>query len=49
MSAGPLVSVARLAGEDRLRETLLEALAPFRTKDGYRLQNQFDFLTATVL
>ena len=48
MSAGPFVSVARLAGEERLRETLLEALAPFRTNDGYRLQNHFSFLTATV-
>lgn len=47
LSAGPLVRAVRIAGDEPVRTTTLEVLAPFRTSTGgYLLRNKFRFLSA---
>lgn len=45
LSAGPAVKAMMNSGENRVRETVLSALAPFRTENGgYSLRNKFHYL-----
>lgn len=47
LSAGPAVKAVQTSGEDRLREAVLKALAPFKTPSGgYRLESKFRYLIA---
>jgi hypothetical protein len=44
---GRAVRAIEAAGEDAVRAAVLEALAPFRTRDGgYRLENTFVYVVA---
>jgi hypothetical protein len=46
-SSGPGIRAIRAAGADKVRATLLSALAPFKTKSGtYHLDNKFCFIIA---
>jgi SAM-dependent methyltransferase len=46
-STGFAVKAAQSAGEDKVTEAVLEAVAPYRTSDrGYRLENVFTYLVA---
>ena len=48
-STGFAVKAAQSAGEDKVTETVLEAVEPYRTSDGgYRLENVFTYLVAEV-
>ena len=45
LSAGPAVRAIQAAGEDRVKEAVLKALAPFKTAaGGYRLKNTFRYV-----
>src|SRR5262245_17428119 len=47
LSAGSAVAAAEQVGRDRLVETILAALAPYREADGgYRMPNEWHFLVA---
>ncbi|HET8578726.1 MAG TPA: methyltransferase domain-containing protein [Methylomirabilota bacterium] len=47
MSAGPAVKAIQTSGEDRVKEAVLKAVAPFRTATGgYRLRNKFRYVVA---
>jgi SAM-dependent methyltransferase len=48
-STGFAVKAADIAGDERVAEAILEAVAPYRTSYGsYRLENVFTYLIATV-
>lgn len=50
LSAGPAVKAIQTAGEDRVKEAVLKAVAPFRTgAGGYRLKNKFRYVVARRL
>jgi SAM-dependent methyltransferase len=47
MSAGPAVLAIRTSGEDRVRDAIAGAIAPYRTADGgYRIENKFRYVLA---
>jgi SAM-dependent methyltransferase len=47
LAPGPAVRAIAAAGEEAVRAGILEALAPFRTRDGgYRLENTFVYVVA---
>jgi SAM-dependent methyltransferase len=47
LSAGPAVKAIQTSGEDRVREAVLTALEPFKSKSGgYRLENEFRYVVA---
>lgn len=47
MAAGPVVARAQLVGEEKVRDGLVDAMAPYRTRSGgYRLDNVFRFVIA---
>jgi SAM-dependent methyltransferase len=47
LSAGPAVMAIQTSGEDRVRETALNALEPFKSASGgYRLENKFRYVVA---
>ena len=47
LAAGPAVRAIEAVGEDGVRARVLEALAPFRCRDGgYRLENTFCYVVA---
>jgi hypothetical protein len=48
LAAGGLAVVAEAQGGDAVKAAILEALAPFRTPDGYRLENEWHFLIASA-
>ncbi len=49
LSAGPMVLAMRTSGEARVRETLQQAIEPFRTASGgYRIENKFRYVIATA-
>ena len=49
LSAGPAVRAIAHAGESRVRDAVLEAVAPYRAPDGsYRLRNVFRYVVAAV-
>jgi len=47
LASGPAIRALQVHGEEVVRETVLEALAPFRTRSGgYRLGNSFRYVIA---
>jgi hypothetical protein len=47
LAPGPAVRAIEAAGEEAVRAGILEALAPFRTREGgYRLENTFVYVVA---
>jgi SAM-dependent methyltransferase len=49
LSAGPAVRAIQVSGEDRVREAVVQALAPYRlSSGGYRLEHSFLFMVATA-
>jgi SAM-dependent methyltransferase len=47
LAPGPVVNAMKIAGEEPVRDAILEALAPYRTASGgYRLENEWHFLIA---
>jgi hypothetical protein len=47
LANGPAVLAIRASGEARVRDAVLQAIAPFRTAGGgYRLENKFRYLIA---
>jgi len=47
LAAGPAVRAIRAAGENRIRELVIEAIAPYRTSSGgYSIENVFRFVVA---
>ncbi len=49
LSGGPAVKAVNLAGEERVREAVTNAISPYRMADGScRLENQFRYLIATA-
>lgn len=49
MASGPGMAAVRRNGEEKVRATLSEALAPFKQPDGsYRLENTFKFAIASA-
>jgi SAM-dependent methyltransferase len=49
LSPGSVVLAARAAGEEPVRNAILESLAPFRTPaGGYRLENEWHYLIASA-
>jgi ubiquinone/menaquinone biosynthesis C-methylase UbiE len=49
LSPGSIVQAARAAGEQRVRATIVESLARYRTPTGdYRLQNEWRYLIASA-
>jgi SAM-dependent methyltransferase len=47
LSAGPATRAIRHSGEERVKEAVMQALAPFKTASGgYRLENEFRYLVA---
>ena len=48
-SAGPTVMAVRYAGEEQVRQAVLDSLAPFRTSTGgYREENTYRYVIATA-
>ena len=48
-SAAPIVMTVRNVGEEKVRQTVLDTLAPFRTSNGgYREENKFRYVIATA-
>lgn len=49
LAGGPVVRAIQTSGEARVREAVVEAIAPFRlSSGGYRLENSFLFMIATA-
>jgi SAM-dependent methyltransferase len=49
LSAGPAVKAIATAGEERVREVVTEAIAPYRSAGGgYRLENTFRYVLAAA-
>lgn len=49
LAGGPVVRAIQTSGEARVREAVVEAIAPFRlSSGGYRLENSFLFMLATA-
>jgi SAM-dependent methyltransferase len=49
LSAGPAVKAIATAGEERVRQAVTEAIAPYRSAGGgYRLENTFRYLLAAA-
>ena len=49
LAGGPVVRAIQTSGEERVRETVGAAIAPYRlSSGGYRLENSFLFATATA-
>ncbi len=47
-SAGPTVMAVRYAGEEKVKQVVLDSLAPFRTSNGgYREENTYRYVIAT--
>lgn len=47
LASGPAIRAIQARGEEVVREAVLEALAPFRTRSGcYRLGNSFRYVIA---
>ncbi|MCW5945411.1 MAG: class I SAM-dependent methyltransferase [Fimbriimonadales bacterium] len=46
LAPGIVVEAVQVAGEDAVRTALLDAVAPFKTPDGYRLQNEWHYVVA---
>ena len=47
LSSGPVVLAMRTSGEDRVREAVTAAIAPYQTASGgYRMENKFRYLVA---
>ncbi|MFN8412545.1 MAG: class I SAM-dependent methyltransferase [Anaerolineales bacterium] len=50
LSSGPAIRAIEINGEDVVRDTILKALAPFKTSSGgYHIGNSFRYMIATVL
>lgn len=48
-SAGPTVMAVRYAGEEKVKQVVLDSLLPFRTSNGgYREENKYRYVIATV-
>jgi SAM-dependent methyltransferase len=48
-SAGPIVMAVRSVGEEKVKQTILNSLLPFRTSNGgYREENTFRYVIATA-
>jgi SAM-dependent methyltransferase len=48
-SAGPTVMAVRYAGEEKVKQVVLDSLLPFRTSNGgYREENKFRYVIATA-
>ena len=48
-SAGPTVMAVRSAGEEQVRQAVLDSLLPFRTRTGgYREENTYRYVIATA-
>lgn len=48
LSPGMVAIALRSADEDTLRSGIVEALSPYRTPDGYRLENEWHYLVASA-
>jgi SAM-dependent methyltransferase len=49
LSSGPAIRAAQVKGEDVVREAILKALAPFKTRSGgYYLSNHFRYMIAAA-
>jgi SAM-dependent methyltransferase len=49
LAGGPVVRAIQVSGEDRVRDAVLEAIAPYRlSSGGYRLENSFLFMLAAA-
>jgi hypothetical protein len=49
LSSGPAIRAMQHAGEEAVRGTILQAIAPFKTEtDGYCLNNEFQNMIASI-
>lgn len=46
LAPGIVVEAVQAAGEDAVRAALLDAVAPFKTPEGFRLQNEWHYVVA---
>lgn len=46
-SAGPIIRAVRVAGEEKVKQAILDSLVPYRTSEGgYRQENKFRYVIA---
>lgn len=47
-SVGPVVMAIRMAGEEQVRQAVLDSLASYRTNGDYRQENKFRYVIAAA-